>query len=153
WRIFSAKHPGLEVRHVRVASSEREVPAWDQPLLATASEGVATLVCQKQAGVLKLLFTARPEPGFDECLQLGPSFQRSPGPQDLVPSLAPRERRLEELAASAREVVSILQSDEGGRFLTSVTRYSIAEVDSASTPTELEGTVWLTVREVADLIQ
>ena len=119
WRIFSTEHPGLEVRHVRVASSEREVELWDQPLLAADSEGVATLLCQEREGVLQFLFVARAEPGFDEYVQLGPSHHRAGGPPDLFAHLADRERRLAECVARGAPVASNLQSDEGGRFLNS----------------------------------
>jgi oxidase EvaA len=142
WRIFSAAHPGLEVRHVRVQSSEREVGLWDQPLIAADSEGTATLLCQERAGGLRFLFVARAEPGFDERVQLGPSFQEAAGPQGLFARLACREQQL----------ASTLQSDEGGRFLNSVSRYAVIELDPGLPVPEFEGAVWLTLGQIAALI-
>jgi oxidase EvaA len=120
--------PSYEVRQYAVTSSEREVPHWDQPLIAASEVGTATLLVQRRAGVLHLLVSAMAEAGLRECLQFGPSLQSVPGPGEIFPDLDDRHRTIADLAATATEVASSLHSDEGGRFHRCVSRYTVAEL-------------------------
>lgn len=106
---------GFSVRHFEVASTDREVTRWDQPLVASEEEGRAVLLCREDAGVLRFLFRARPEIGFTERLQFGPTLQ-DPGDGFLPTSPIPDEGRV---------LLSTLHSEEGGRFFRCVNRYTI----------------------------
>jgi len=157
WRLEDAGlvHPGnpaLSVRFARVRTTQREVECWDQPLLASPGEGTATLLCQVRGGVLRFLFVARQEPGFAEGRQLGPTRLAPPGAVGGLPTRSAAEAHLDDLAGHATPVLSIRQSDEGGRFWAAVTRYTIAQLESGTdVPTGPEA-VWLTLRQVRVLI-
>ena len=112
------------VRQFAVACARREVPRWDQPLVASAREGRAALHCRDHGGVLHFLFRARPEIGFRERLQLGPTVQE-PGDGFLdLPSVRDEGPAL----------LSTLHSEEGGRFFRCVNRYTIRLVEHDGPP-------------------
>jgi oxidase EvaA len=105
----------FSVRQFAVTTSEREVASWDQPLVASAAEGRAVLLCREHEGVLRFLFRARPEIGFRERLQFGPTFQDGP-PAPPIPD-------------EGRVLLSTLHSEEGGRFYRCVHRYTIRRLE------------------------
>lgn len=122
WEITDAaiRGPGFSIRQFAVATTAREVWRWDQPLVASAEEGRAVLLCREEGGVLRLLFRARAEPGFRERLQLGPTIQ---DPGDGFPPSSPTPRE------EGRVLVSTRHSDEGGRFFRCVSRYAVRVLD------------------------
>ena len=151
WGLANHEDPSLSVQFARVRTTQREVEKWDQPLMASPSPGAATLLCQVRGGVLRFLFVARPEPGFVEGRQLGPSQLVPPG-RDRAPTAgSSAEAEMDDLAASATPIVSITQSDEGGRFWTAETRYTIARLDDEVVPVRPDR-AWLTLRQLRELI-
>jgi len=114
----------FSVRQFAVTSSEREVASWDQPLLASEREGRAVLLCREEQGVLRFLFRARPEIGFKERFQLGPTLQ-DPGDGFLPTSPIPDEGRV---------LLTTLHSEEGGRFFRCVHRYTIRRIEGDGPP-------------------
>ena len=129
---------GIAIRHVRVSARDREVPEWCQPLLSTGRVTSCDLVCQERDGVLHFLLRAVWEPGLVERVELGAS-RESPATADLP--LAPGE--------CVR--LSVLQSDEGGRFLRCATRYRVIERAAASAEPPAAGEHWVTLAQLERL--
>ena len=122
----------FEVSGFRIDAPDREVPAWDQPLIRDRDEGDVILVAQRREGVLRFLLRPSLEIGFREKAQYGPSWQASSeGPGDTAPVPGdPVGERLARLlsAGEAAERLSCRLSEEGGRFYRSTSRYRLIEV-------------------------
>lgn len=133
---------GFDVRFFDVDCAGREVDRWDQPLVASRAETDAVLLVQRRQGILHLLFRGSPEPGFRDRVQLGPTAQTG------LPRAGPG--KLAALALDDPSLVDradVLQSDEGGRFFRSVTRYRIREVpEGVPVPQDPFG-LWVTVSQ------
>jgi oxidase EvaA len=138
----------FEVAGFRVRAPDREVPAWDQPLLRDLGEGEVVLAAQRRRGVLHFLLRPSLEVGFRERAQYGPSWQRAPEAE--ARAADPEEEALADLLRSgsaaerpgpaavrpgpATERLSCLQSEEGGRFYRSASRYRIVELPEEEMP-------------------
>jgi oxidase EvaA len=140
WEIGDAaiRGRGFAVRQYAVATSEREVARWDQPLVASDAPGRAVLLCRDDEGVLRLLFRARAEIGFREKLQLGPTLQ-DPGDGFLPTSPIDRE---------GPPLLATLHSEEGGRFFRCLTRYEVRHGDASG-----DDVVPLTLAQVRRLVR
>ena len=122
----------FEVAGFRVHAPDREVPAWDQPLVRDLAEGEVVLAAQRRKRVLHFLLRPSIEVGFREKAQYGPSWQKAPeGPDEDGPRMAdPAGDALARLLSGteATERLACLQSEEGGRFYRSTSRYRVVEL-------------------------
>ena len=144
---------GFEVRHYEVGTTEREVPHWDQPLVASETEGRCVLFAQERRGVLHFLFNARAEIGFREKCQYGPTLQDI-GSDPLIPSgLREQADRLEALLALTEPLASGLHSDEGGRFFRCVARYGIHRLDPGVEIDPGSNLAWMTLGQTESLLR
>ncbi|WP_157431036.1 NDP-hexose 2,3-dehydratase family protein [Actinomadura macra] len=120
---------------VAVQAGNREVSEWTQPLFEPRGEGVVAFLTREIEGVPHVLVRARPEPGFLDTVELGPTVQCTPANYAHLP---PGEHPLFLDAVSAappdRIRYSALHSEEGGRFLNAVSRYLVVEADEAMAP-------------------
>ena len=141
----------FRVAGYRIHIANREVTDWNQPLVHSLGEGRCVLLGQRRDGLLRFLLRGSLEIGFREGVQLGPTVQSyagdAPGPES-----GGVDDALLEIASSrslSRELLACRQSDEGGRFHRSVTRYSIREVrEDVDVPGDLRAR-WVTVGELA----
>lgn len=142
-RIFSRdpRHD-LEIENYAVRAPGREVEAWQQPLLKVIREHRAGLVLQRRGGRLAAFLRFAREPGFGKKVQYGPSYQTD----------GENPRWIEELALESPlpRVLSVRQSDEGGRFMHSIVDYAVHVVD-ASTPLPDDDGVWADLAEIEAL--
>ncbi len=142
WAVTDSaiRGPGFSVKQFAVESTEREVARWDQPLVAS-EEGRAVLLCREEEGVLRFLFRARPEIGFRERVQFGPTLQ-DPGDGFLPTS---------PIGPEGRVLLSTLHSEEGGRFYRCVNRHTIRLLEGDEPPGE--DIVPMTLGQVRRLIR
>jgi dTDP-4-dehydro-6-deoxy-alpha-D-glucopyranose 2,3-dehydratase len=138
----------FEIRHFQVKTSEREVDFWDQPLIASATEGLTALLAGEIKGVLHFLFKCRAEIGFREHFQYGPSIQSSGGIPTIVDGLDQEDNALISLSRSAKPLISNLHSDEGGRFYRCVSRYSIMLLDDAEYVSPTSSMSWMNLKQI-----
>ncbi|CAM5446591.1 dTDP-4-dehydro-6-deoxy-alpha-D-glucopyranose 2,3-dehydratase [Streptomyces glaucescens] len=136
---------------VSVRADSREVSNWHQPLFAPRGPGVVALVLREFGGVPHVLLRARAEPGFHSTVELGPTVQCVPenyGPADRPPLLD------WVLSADPAQVrYDTVHSEEGGRFLDAVARYTIVEAD-ATLPAELPADfAWFSVPQLSGLLR
>ncbi len=131
---------GFDIIFFDVRCAGREVENWDQPLAASTAEADAVLLAQSRDGVLRFLLRGSPEVGFGEGLQFGPTAQTGlpmAGPTDLASFC------LDDGGLWAR--ADVRQSDEGGRFFRSVTRYRVLEAPEDARVPEDPLAIWLTL--------
>jgi dTDP-4-dehydro-6-deoxy-alpha-D-glucopyranose 2,3-dehydratase len=129
---------------VRVDVADREVPTWCQPLLESQVVERLDLHAQVRQDVLRFHFRYTKEPGLSHRVELGPTVQTDDGRTFRTTPAPGGVTRLR-----------VLQSDEGGRFLSSVADYRIIELpeqanDTGRDPTYPDG-VWLSLSEVEAL--
>jgi oxidase EvaA len=141
------------IRQFEIESSEREVSHWDQPLVASTAVGHVVLLCQEHAGTLHFLFKAHAEIGFQEKFQYGPTIQRLSDERPIEPGLEEQDSFLEQMLVRTETLASSLQSDEGGRFFRSVSRYEIRQLPPDE-KIELKANLsWITLKQVGELIR
>lgn len=140
--VSNARSPALRVQPYAVVAPDREITQWRQPLVLRDEDQIADLICAKRNGVLRFYFTFSLELGFANIVQLGPSLQSDA----FVPGAA--------WLASAEKLThcSVLQSDEGGRFMRCIARYSLREIPQAAAR-EDKGGVWLTLGAIETLLR
>ena len=140
----TARAAGRDIAFVRVDVADREVPTWCQPLLESHEVERVDLHAQVRQGVLRFCFRYTTEPGLSHLVELGPSVQTDDG---RTFGTAP--------APGGVTRLRVLQSDEGGRFLTAVADYRIIELPEQADDTRLDPTgpdgVWLGLSEVEAL--
>lgn len=151
--IRSTQRDTFAVRQFTVATTEREVTHWDQPLLASPVEGQVVLLCQERAGILHFLFTARPEIGFRERFQYGPSIQDLGDESMMLPALQDQAAALRDARARSDPLLSSLHSDEGGRFFRCISRYDICLLPRDE-PIDLgDNLAWMTLGQIEFLVR
>jgi dTDP-4-dehydro-6-deoxy-alpha-D-glucopyranose 2,3-dehydratase len=139
---------------VSVEAGSREVSHWTQPLLEPCGEGIAAFLTRDIGGLRHVLVSARAEGGFRDA-ELGPTVQCTPGNHAHLPA----ERRppflgLVTAPEPSRVRYSTRHSEEGGRFLDSVSRYLVVEADEDQAPLDPPpGFRWVSHGQLAALAQ
>ncbi|TCJ18705.1 dTDP-4-keto-6-deoxy-L-hexose2,3-dehydratase [Parasulfuritortus cantonensis] len=137
WEIAPAGAAADQVVQAYAVHAEgREVEYWCQPLVASRAPGRIVLVCARHAGVLRFLLNVSFEFGLREGAQFAPSYVSGCGhanPDGLLAALA---------GAGAVVHASVMQSDEGGRFMASVARYEIVELPAETAAGFADAGVW-----------
>jgi oxidase EvaA len=134
------------VEALAVQARDREVPSWCQPLLANSSEGRVVLLCAQWDGVLKFLVNASFELGLKEGAQFtsswvsGAGHGNPEGVADLIDD------------PSSHTHASVLQSDEGGRFMNSIARYEVTEVDPGAAGQVSGDVAWVSLAALRRLV-
>lgn len=151
WAISHEKGRYFSVIGVDVEAAGREVAAWRQPLIRPHGTGVAALLVRRFGGVLHALLNARVEAGYLDVVELAPTVQCTPSNYvDLPPGSLPP---FLDVARAGRVRFDTELSEEGGRFHHARTRYSIVEVGPGVADTEPPDYRWLTLHQLAGLLQ
>ncbi|QHA03136.1 NDP-hexose 2,3-dehydratase [Streptomyces broussonetiae] len=137
---------------VSVRASSREVGHWTQPLIEPRGQGVVAFLTRTFEGVPHVLVRARAEGGFIDA-ELGPTVQCQPGNYAHLPAAdRPLFLDLATTAPPSRIRYSALHSEEGGRFLDSVSRYLVLEADECEAPLDAPpGFRWVSRDQLAAL--
>lgn len=139
--LSSIAGDSLRVRHIGVTVTGREVPAWDQPIVDSGSEGLVALVCARIDGILHFLFRARAEPGLCGRVELTPTVVVEPGGNSGGMAHKP---------SGGIVVARCRQSEEGGRFYRDTNEYRI--VDAGTAGEADPDSFWLTLGDVRRLL-
>jgi len=135
----------LDVKFYAVETSDREVSAWDQPFVGSRYEGEVALFAQKKGGFLSFYLKLCREVGLTSGVELGPSYQSESNAYGM------RSMRAVLESPDAVSVLTAMQSDEGGRFMVSLVRYSIVLLpETAQLPDEDDG-LWVTLSQLERL--
>jgi len=138
----------------RIETTSREIAAWTQPLIASASRGLFAFVAREIDGVLHLLVQAKPEAGLCHGVELAPTVMCLPDQYaDAPPERRPPFLDLVRLAAPEQVRYDAGQSEEGGRFFREENRNVVVEV-GADFPLDVPARfVWMTVRQLKAFIR
>jgi len=146
WNIeengIRSRHFDFEVGNYGVQASDRECETWCQPLIRGLKSHRSILILGDQDGVLKAFFRFSEEPGFENSIQLGPSFQSDALNVDWAQTWVNEQE--------SSPLISVNQSDEGGRFMDSIMRYEVHMLrDSVSEEIDRQG-LWLSLAEIQE---
>jgi oxidase EvaA len=129
---------GFDIRSYAVHAPGREREDWSQPLVRSLKEHDAALVFQVRDGRLQAFLRFADEPGFRGRRQYGPSWQSDGANPPWIEEI---------LGADAlKPLLSVRQSDEGGRFMRSVMRYSLYLLGEDVRPPAKPGGAWVDIR-------
>ncbi|MEU0336018.1 NDP-hexose 2,3-dehydratase family protein [Streptomyces sp. NPDC006193] len=135
---------------VSVQASSREVASWTQPLLQPCAQDVFCFLACRVEGVVHVLAHARPEGGFANGVEIGPTVQYTagdPSPPQQLPPFADLVRSADPGAV----LYSAIHSEEGGRFLNAQSRYMVVDVkEPFAAPSDYR---WVTMGQLSSLVQ
>lgn len=139
----------FEVVGVRVTASNREVGAWDQPLIRNAPGAVATLVTRLDDDGPQVLLSGVTGLGVRDRVELGPSLVDWALGEPSVP--LGRDDEVRAAAAAADVVFEASLPEEGGRFLHSSVLHRIVVVAPGDLPDPGPTRRWATLDQVQRL--
>lgn len=145
WRIddsgiFSTEpQMALSVQSFSVSCNDREVTKWCQPLIVSPAESSVVLVCAQQDGALRFMLDISIELGFKEPAQFGPTWVSAPG-HSMNPCLIKAINDVDTITHA-----TVLQSDEGGRFMQSIARYQVVELSAALAEELATNGIWVSL--------
>lgn len=141
----------LQGFRVRVSDNQREVAAWDQPMLVESGEGACVLVYRREEAHLHCLIVAKAEPGnaVPGCVLLAPTIQASKANLEQVHGgrRPPRAELLDNI-----EPTWVRMHQDGGRVRGKWNRYAVVrsskELIGATHDTER----WCHIHEVFEAV-
>ncbi len=141
---------GVKVRH-RTAACELE---WDQPIIDQPEIGILGILVKSINGVLHFCLQAKEEPGNINSVQLSPTVQATYSNYTKAHggSLPPLVEHFLDPPRD-RQLFAKLQTEDGGRFLFKSNRNMIVRLPDHELE-ELPGEfIWLTLRQISNLIR
>lgn len=141
---------GAEVRH-RAKLVELE---WHQPIIEQPEVGILGIVAKKINGVLHFCLQAKEEPGNINSVQLSPTLQATHSNYTRVHGGTP-PKFIEYFTepVKGRIIFAKLQTEDGGRFLYKSNRNMIVAVDEADLEILPDEFIWVTLRQIGDLLK
>jgi oxidase EvaA len=128
------------VRYYAIEAPQRERERWDQPCIGADQDQSCALIIADIEGVTKVGLRYSVEPGFANCVQLGPSYQSDCGNPAQVEALLER--------TALPPVLQLRQSDEGGRFMHLVMIYTIYDYRGQDIGAVEDVLVWVNLAEL-----
>lgn len=151
--IYQEDHKYFDVIGVNVQIGNREVVAWDQPLVRSAQEGLMGFLVKKINGIYHFLVQAKLEAGNFDIIEMAPTVQcltgnyRKGKNEYTIPYL---EYFLD--AKPDNVWYSTYQSEEGGRFFQEQNLNTIIEVGD-DFPIEVEENYcWMTLNQMLSFV-
>lgn len=127
----------FRIRYLKVIAKNREVPQWDQPIIDSYGKGKVDLICGRIKGELHFLFKPITEPGLYNHTELTPAICIEPG-----------EKIKNSPFDKGKIVLSVNQSDEGGRFFKDISTYRLIDIGQAE---EAKESYWLNLAQIQEL--
>lgn len=143
----------FDVIGVHCEIGNREVRAWDQPMVRSAQKGLMGFIVKKINGIYHFLVQAKLECGNFDIVEMAPTVQcltgnyRKGASEYTIPYI-------EELLNAPKEKVwySTYQSEEGGRFFQEQNLNTIVEVGDEF-PVEVdENYCWMTLNQILSFV-
>lgn len=133
---------------VSVTGGTREVPSWEQPLIAHEGFGLNGFVLQRLDGVLHFLVRACLYPGNQFRFELGSTVSRSNAASCFGAPDAPPYLDMFRDPPRAWTRYDQVQSEEGGRFFHYENRYVLIEVPEDEPVDETPAHRWMTLAQL-----
>lgn len=152
--IYHENRKYFSVIGVHVEIGNREVKAWDQPIIKAAQEGIIAFIIKKINGIYHFLVQAKLEAGNFDIIELAPTVQCLTGnyrkgynEYDVM--------FLEEVLNAPTEKIwyDTWQSEEGGRFFKEQNRNMIVEVGDEFPVEVPENFTWMTLNQLKVFIK
>lgn len=138
---------------IRVVTNYRDVPTWDQPIINQPEIGFLGFIVKKIQGVYHFLMQAKIEPGNLNIVQLSPTLQATRSNYSRVHGgKSPTYLEYFNGEKDVYVLVDQLQSEQGARFLHKRNRNIIVEVDENEEIEVKEGFIWLSLKQVKELM-
>lgn len=134
-----------------VTAMSREVGTWAQPMLEPTPGNVVALLCQRRAGVLRVLVQAMVQPGLVDRLELAGTVHLSPGKYTGPEDRPPLADYVDAPAPWVR--LDACQSEDGGRFLRADTSHLVIEVPEDHVVEAPDNYQWMTLGLLNRLIR
>jgi oxidase EvaA len=133
------------IMQISVESDEREVSAWDQPIINANQQGLIGFICQEFDGVLHVLFEAAAQIGGHLGAELLPSVCYDGA------ELNDTQFELYKLMVESENLIGeCVYSEEGGRFFQDDSWMGIVLVDDLNIVLP-ENYCWLTLGQIREL--
>ena len=144
----------FSIEGINIRTNYGLVPSWDQPIINQPEIGFLGFIVQKKSGLLHFLVQAKIEPGNINVVQLSPTLQATRSNYTRVhQGRPPLYLDYFNGEKSVEILVDQLQSEQGARFLHKRNRNIIVEVDEKEDIPVYDNFVWLTLRQIKDLMQ
>lgn len=140
---------GVTARHHREAGDLR----WDQPCIDQPEVGILGILAARFDGLLHFCLKAKEEPGNIHGVQLSPTVQATYS--NYTGGHGGRRPMLVDYflhPPADRILFARLQTEDGGRFLYKSNRNLIVRVEDGGPPQLTERFLWLTLRQISDLL-
>lgn len=143
----------FDVMGCRVEIGNREVVAWDQPMVRSAQEGLMGFIVKKINGIYHFLVQAKLESGNFDIVEMAPTVQcltgnyRKGKNEYTIPYL-------EQILNAPKDKIwySSYQSEEGGRFFQEQNLNIIVEVGEEFPIEVEENYCWLTLNQMLSFV-
>ena len=144
----------FSIEGINVRTNYGSVPSWDQPIINQPEIGFLGFIVQRKRGVFHFLVQAKIEPGNINVVQLSPTLQATRSNYTRVhQGKTPLYLEYFNGSKHVDVLVDQLQSEQGARFLHKRNRNIIVEVDEHEELPVYDNFVWLTLRQIKDLMQ
>ncbi|MBE0637410.1 MAG: NDP-hexose 2,3-dehydratase family protein [Bacteroidales bacterium] len=152
--IYHQNRKYFSVIGVHVEIGNREVQAWDQPLIKAAQEGIIAFIVKKINGIYHFLVQAKLEAGNFDIIELAPTVQCLTGNYRKGQNEYDVMFLDEALNAKPEQIwFSSYQSEEGGRFFKEQNKNMIIEAGD-NFPVEVpENYIWMTLNQLKVFIK
>ncbi len=148
--IYHEERKFFSVIGVRVEAANREVAAWDQPIIRQQDPGIVGFLTREINGVLHFMIQLKVESGVMDLLEISPTVQCITGNyhhDDLPPYVSDFvNQRGEVMFATA-------QSEEGGRFFREANKNIILHQSDDGPPDQLDRYMWFSLNQLKQLIK
>lgn len=141
---------GVTARHRRETGDLH----WDQPCIDQPEIGILGILAARFDGLLHFCLKAKEEPGNLHGVQLSPTVQATYS--NYTGGHGGRRPLLVDYflhPPPARILFARLQTEDGGRFLYKSNRNLIVRAEDGGPPGLPERFLWLTLRQISDLLQ
>jgi len=140
----------FHINAVKVKAGNREVNSWDQPLVKNLKIGSVGFITQKRNNILHFVVQAKVEPGFIDMVELSPTVSAS--------SACVEDENIPYMNYFQDEVkdnmnLSVILSEEGGRFYKLRNRYMIMELIESEEVELFDNYIWMTLGQILELIK
>lgn len=154
--MFRLRHNSgkfFSIDGVKITTNYGVKKQWEQPIINQPEIGFLGILTQMKNGVLHFLLQAKIEPGNINVVQLSPTLQATKSNYTQVHQ-GNRPTYLEYFNGERKVQVLVdqLQSEQGARFLRKRNRNIIIEIPKNEEITVYDNFIWLTLRQIKDLM-
>jgi len=135
---------------VSVQAETREVKNWTQPMLKQASIGTIGFITQKINGTLHVLIQGKVEAGYIDKVEMAPTVSFSDVERRAGENRLPCFAEFFIKPSRDRLRLSVLLSEEGGRFYHSQNRYMIVELKPEEKLRLPDNYTWMTFGQLVE---